>query len=117
MFSKKLYYLLCAIPFVFSACKKDLSTHLNYESYNYSGIDENGGDWQPILIAESGDISIAEPSDVASDVYQAELSEIKRKMSDLTEDEQEQIEYWTNNSVNRWNEIALELIAYFLLFK
>ena len=111
MFSKKLYYLLCAIPFVFSACKKDLSTHLNYESYNYSGIDENGGDWQPILIAESGDISIAEPSDVASDVYQAELSEIKRKMSDLTEDEQEQIEYWTNNSVNRWNEIALELIA------
>ncbi|MFD2825315.1 phosphatase PAP2 family protein [Leeuwenhoekiella polynyae] len=93
------------------SCEKDLPTYLEFQTYSYSGIDENGGTWKPILIdqPENVEIDIAANSSDAS--YQTELADLKENMSKMTAADEEAIQYWGNNPVIRWNEIALELIA------
>jgi hypothetical protein len=74
-------------------------------------LDEDGGTWTPVLLTAGSDIAIAAPEPITSPAYQAELALIKSEMQDISNDEQEAIQYWSNNSAVRWNEIALELIA------
>ncbi len=93
------------------SCEKDLPIRANYSDYEFSGLDENGGAWKPILLSGPGQISIPAPADVTSDTYLDELSALKTAMANLSSDQMEAIEYWTNNPVLRWNEIALELAA------
>jgi len=93
------------------ACKKDLPTHLAYDSYDYSGTDENGGDWTPILLSSGEEVSLSPPTSATSATYLAEIEDVKKKQEQMTDKDREQVNYWTNNSVNRWNEIALELVA------
>lgn len=94
-----------------TACDKDLPTFLPYESVEFSTLDSDGGTWTPILLADGSDISIPAPEDVSSASYQAELAEVEMEMSGMSESERSSVNYWTNNSAIRWNEIALELIA------
>ena len=110
---KKYIYLfiLLATSAAFYSCEKDLPQFFTYESYDYAAIDENGGNWDPILLNSSNDISIEAPMDVNSAAYQQEIAEVKSRISKMTSEEKEDVLYWTNNPVNRWNEIALELIA------
>ncbi len=105
----QLLYILLALG-VFS-CSKDLPTELAYSSYQFASIDENGGDWIPILISDGAAIEIPVPTDVNSDAYQAELAEVKSAIASMTASQKKAVEQWTNNPVVRWNEIALELIA------
>ena len=62
-------------------------------------------------MANGSDISIPAPEDVSSASYQAELAEVEMEIGGMTESERASVNYWTNNSAIRWNEIALELIA------
>lgn len=105
----KLFFLIGMVFFI--GCEEDLITKAPYEDYTFTTVDENGGEWNPILISDIGNISVAEPVDVNSPIYQAELEEIALATANLSESRQESINYWTNNPVIRWNEIALELIA------
>lgn len=93
------------------SCEKDLPQYTGFESYTYASLDEDGGTWRPILLASSADTAIAAPSDVTSDAYLAELAEVKSFVGSLTADEQEAVDYWGNNTVIRWMEIAQELVA------
>ena len=74
-------------------------------------LDEDGGSWQPILLASSNTIVIDAPDAVNSTDYQAELAELKSAAQNLSGSQVEAVEYWTNNPLIRWNEIALELAA------
>jgi hypothetical protein len=93
------------------SCEKEIPIHLGYEDYEYSGTDENGGTWKPVLIANAAAIEVSVPDDISSEAYKTELSDLKASIENMDSDQKKAIDYWTNNSVIRWNEIALELIA------
>jgi hypothetical protein len=105
------YCLLLGSLFFLFSCDKDLPTQLDYDSITFSSIDENGGNWKPVLLASADEISIPAPEETSSTAYQAELAELKSAMQNLSGEQQSAVQYWTNNPSMRWHEIALELIA------
>ena len=107
----KIFLISLGVIFIGSSCKKELPRNLKFDHYQYASMDEDGGTWTPVLLTAGSDIAIAAPEPITSPAYQAELALIKTEMQDISEDEQEAIQYWSNNSAVRWNEIALELIA------
>lgn len=109
---KKLQLILLIVAtVVLNGCNKDLNTELEYFSYEFSGTDVNAGNWTPILISSGAEISVEAPEATTSAEYLAELEEVKSKISSMTSDQKKNIDHWTNNSVLRWNEVALGLIA------
>ncbi|MBK8389501.1 MAG: phosphatase PAP2 family protein [Saprospiraceae bacterium] len=109
---RNLQYILIAVCFLMvTACEKDLSSYIAYDSYTFSGVDATGGSWKPVLISSGSEIQIDAPSDVNSSAYAEEIANVKLAIKSATESQLENVKYWTNNPINRWNEIALELIA------
>lgn len=94
-----------------TSCENELPTHLNFSAYKFSDLDIDGGNWQPILFANSSTIVINPPAAVNSPEYQAELADLKSTAQNLSGSQVEAVSYWTNNPLIRWNEIALELAA------
>jgi hypothetical protein len=82
-----------------------------YTAYAYSTIDTAGGNWKTTLISSADALTITAPHDVNSSEYQAELANSRNLTSQLSSTQMNQVNYWTNNPVLRWNEIALELAA------
>lgn len=107
----RIILLIVLIISGFVACKKDLSTRIIYDSYKYQSKDVLGGNWVPVLLPSVDEIVIDAPDDISSEAYQAELNNARTKIAEMTEDQRKAVDYWGNNPVNRWNEIALELIA------
>lgn len=104
---------ICAIwcMLVVSSCESDLPRFANYSAYDFNKLDEDGGTWTPVLLAAPDQITLTAPEDVGSEAYQTELASLKTTMANVTEDQKRAVEYWTNNPIIRWNEIALELAA------
>lgn len=93
------------------SCENELPTRANYSAYDFTGLDVDAGSWTPVLLNGPGQIAIDAPEDVTSPEYQAELSSLKSTIGNLSGVQQEAVDYWTNNPILRWNEIALELAA------
>lgn len=102
---------LVALLLLFNSCEKDLPQYEGYSPYLYSKVDSAGGNWDPILVENSSSLVIDAPTDISSAEYQAELAEIKNLSGNISDTQRDQIHYWTNNPVLRWNEVALELAA------
>ncbi len=94
---------------VTQSCNTDLPSFTSYEAYTYASKDENGGNWTPVILASGADVPIPAPSDIASPEYATELAEVKNLSSNVSADQQEAIDYWGNNTIIRWMEIAQEL--------
>ncbi|MDF2158921.1 phosphatase PAP2 family protein [Algoriphagus sp. CAU 1675] len=92
-------------------CFRELPTELEFDSYQFQGIDEDAGFWKPILLESGSDLSVPNPTSVSSPEYQMELEQVKEAIRTMNEQQRKNVNYWTNNPVIRWNEIALELIA------
>lgn len=97
--------------FTFFSCEKDLPTLYHYQGYEFATTDPNGGTWIPILISSRDEINIPAPDDINSSDYLQELEELKIAMERITDSDETALNYWTQNPIIRWNEIALELIA------
>ena len=95
----------------FSSCKRELPTYYQYDSYIYSTNDENGGNWKPILLSSNEQIVVPTPEASSSAAYKAELASLKTLVDKASTSQQAAVTYWSNNPINRWSEIALELIA------
>ncbi|MFZ5972083.1 MAG: phosphatase PAP2 family protein [Bacteroidota bacterium] len=111
---KKIILLGLSLALIIAAvtsCENELPTYFNYSAYEFSDLDENGGSWQPILFSSASDITVAAPAAVSSSEYQAELAALKSATKNLNASQREAVDYWTNNPLIRWNEIALELAA------
>lgn len=112
MKKKYLIFLFALVGSItFFSCENDLPIELQYSSYQYAKLDETGGTWKPILLSGPDQIIIPTPDAVNSTAYQAELTSLKSMASNLTSDQQSVVNYWTNNPILRWNEIALELVS------
>ncbi len=108
----KLYLIFASIFLItLSSCEKELPSFLAFEGYKFDKIDAFGGSWTPILIKKGSEIKIPTPSDVNSAEYKIELNKLKSEMAQMTEADRSIVNYWSQNPVIRWNEIALELIA------
>lgn len=99
----------CIGTMIIISCEDELPRYAQFTAYEYSGLDENGGTWTPVLIASPGEIVIDAPEDVSSSGYQSELAAVKQATSNLTDRQKELVEYWTNNPIIRWSEITSEL--------
>jgi hypothetical protein len=109
-------YIISFVSVAFAAtlicsCENDLPTRANFSSYEFTGLDVNGGTWKTVLLATPAQIEITAPTDVTSNEYKAELEAVKSAATNLNGNQIEAVEYWTNNPIIRWNEIALELAA------
>lgn len=98
---------LCLAP----SCNEDLATQIDYTDYTFADLDENGGTWTTTLIETPATIPVAVPAEVTSPAYLAELATLKSAATRLNSQQIEAVDYWTNNPILRWNEIALELAA------
>jgi hypothetical protein len=110
---KKYISLLARVLFclVVTSCETDLPVRLEFSPYLYEKLDEGGGNWKPVLLANARQIPLPAPEAVNSTAYQAELASLKAAATSLTREQQQAVNYWTNNPIVRWNEIALELAA------
>jgi hypothetical protein len=108
---KRLIPVLIAVVLLSTSCEKELPTLLEFPSYAYTGNDEGGGAWRPILLPSGSSIALEAPQNSNSAAYQAELADVKAAMSRMTGEQKKAVAYWTQNPVIRWNEVALELIA------
>ncbi|MCC6463024.1 MAG: phosphatase PAP2 family protein [Saprospiraceae bacterium] len=107
-----LYTLLGALLLgLFTACDDDLPTRADYESYDFTALDETGGAWKPVLLSSGAQIGLPAPAEVASAEYQAELAELKSSSQQLTAEQEEAVRYWGCNPLIRWNELAREMAA------
>ena len=73
--------------------------------------DPDAGQWQMIVLTGPTQIAVPPPAATNDSSYQAELSAIKSAQSSLTAAQRKAIAYWTTGGVERWNEIALGLVA------
>ena len=109
---KRIIHYILVIGFLgIISCTRDLQTELPYESYEYASLDEDGGNWKPVLLSSGAELNIPSPEPTTSSAYQAELAQAKLAIQNMNATQQKNLKYWTNNPVVRWNEIALQLIA------
>lgn len=104
------YLFIICLVFI-TACDEDIPTYVSYNPYAWANSDDKAGDWKPILLTSNEQIPIGTPNDVTSDLYKAELASLKSATAAVSAAQKESVEYWTNNPVIRWNEIARELAA------
>lgn len=104
-----LFIIFAAGMFIVNSCENELPRQASFSSYEFTGLDADAGMWKPILLANSAQIVVEVPSDVSSPAYQAELAALKSTASNLSGSQRDAVEYWTNNPIVRWNEIALEI--------
>lgn len=93
------------------SCDRDLPVNMSYSHYQYGSLDEDGGTWSTVLLSAPDQIEIPVPADVNSAEYQAELADLKDAVSNLSSDQRNAVQYWTNNPAVRWMEIAMDLVA------
>ncbi|UJP66079.1 phosphatase PAP2 family protein [Mongoliitalea daihaiensis] len=103
--------LLLMVVGCLSSCLEETPRHLDFESYEFSSIDEDGGTWSTILVTDPSQIQLEAPEPTSATSYQRELIEVKNLISSLSSADRRAISYWTSNPVIRWNEIALEMAA------
>ena len=104
-------YLFAVIIFgaLSYSCMEELPTELAYTGYEFAKLDEDAGEWNLILFANNEEVVISQPSAVGSPSLNQELQNAKAKIAGATAAQKEAVNYWTNNPLIRWNEIALEL--------
>lgn len=100
------FLIVCAI--LFASCEKEYPSAIAYDPYTFTGTDSNGGLWKTTLLTSPDQINIGAPADVNSVAYQQELNILKTSMAKANK---ASIDYWGNNPIIRWNEIARELAA------
>lgn len=107
-----IFFLLATIAVaLWVSCEKEIPARLEFTNYEYASADANGGTWKPVLLSSPSQIGIPAPPSTTSASYMAELADVKAASSQLTAQQRAAVEYWGNNGLLRWNEIARELAA------
>lgn len=109
------YYIIVVFVIAFAVfhtgCSEELATFLEFDPYEYSSLDEDGGTWNPNLLSSADQIGIPAPQSTSSDSYLSELATLKSTSVNLSGEQQKAVDYWNGDGLVRWNEIARELAA------
>lgn len=108
---KILYFIITTITSfaIFQACEDDLLTEMAIEPYEVASLDENGGNWKPVLLTSPSEIGIPAPKVTTDAAYAEELTKLKSAAAQATGEQQAAVQYWGSNALVRWNEIARQL--------
>lgn len=102
---------LATILWLSNACTQ-MEVEMVAEPYAPASLNETGGNWNPFVLANGGEISVAKPTDVKDVSYVKELDSLKNNVvGKLTTTQNQAVTYWGAGAVYRWNEIARELAA------
>lgn len=101
----------CLCLLAVASCEEELPRYAQFSAYEYAGLDENGGSWTPVLLSSADQIVIDAPEDIGSATYQSELAAVKAATGQLSDNQRKMVDYWTNNPIIRWSEIASELTS------
>lgn len=102
---------LIAIAFL-GSCKKTVEDRTNnYPVLTPASTDINADTWKPVLLTGFGALNVAAPDATTSPAYIADINEIKGLQANLTDEQKENIKYWSAGAVLRWNEILRTLVA------
>lgn len=107
----KFTFFILLLSGLFFSCGKDYPTKAEFDAYQYAGVDVDGGNWKTILLSDVEQIKIDAPTEVQSNEYKQELTNLKNVVTSSTASDKDAIKYWGNNPIVRWNEIARELAA------
>ena len=102
--------LLTGLSVAFVSCDKSISEP-QLAGYAPANLDEKAGTWKTYVLTSPNDVTVAAPVTTASSTYQTELTDLKAKSANLTQEQQDAVIYWGTGAVYRWNEIARELSA------
>jgi len=107
----KIYFsvALFGLTILSYSCIDDLPTNYEFNGYEFAEMDLDAGDWNLILFSSNEQVVIPQPAGVSSSALSQELEEAKSKIEKASAKQKEAVEFWTNNPLIRWNEIALEL--------
>ncbi len=106
-----LRYLLAVITLgtLSYSCMEDLPTELEFSGYEFTNLDVDAGTWNLVLYTSNESVAIPSPAAVGSTALNQELADAKAKIANASAAQKKAVEFWTNNPLLRWNEIALEL--------
>jgi hypothetical protein len=97
---------------LYIGCKNDIVSENDvFPALEPINNDTNAGTWKPILLTKPDEIAVASPIAVTSADYKLELLEIKSRQNNITDEERDNMNYWSAGVVLRWNEIMRELVA------
>lgn len=103
---------IAALVVVIVACSKSVSGRTdNMAALNPVAVDENAGDWKPVLLTAPTDITVAAPAATNTPDYIAQVNEIKSWQQNMTDDDKALVKYWSAGAILRWNEILRDLVA------
>jgi len=110
---KALQYILIGFSFfnIVSCDKEIVENNAAFKALNPVDIDEDAGNWQPVIVTSATDFTLPAPQPTNSAAYQQELQELKALTASLNAEKKQIINYWKVGSVLRWNEIMRELVA------
>lgn len=92
------------------ACNKSVDQRF-VPTFEPTSIEQNGGNWKTILLANGSEPSIPAPDATNSPAYQAELAQIAQKQAALSTSDQALIDDWKGSGMIKWNAMARQLVA------
>ena len=100
--------ILTGSVLLFNSCDKSVDQP-TLEIYEPAALDENGGQWKPVVLASTDEVIVQAPQGVESSSYKTELQSLKDLK--VTAEQQKTVDFWAVGGVYRWNEIARTLAA------
>lgn len=100
--------LLAAVSFV--ACNKSIEQR-TVPTFEPTSIEQNGGNWKTVLLANSNEITLSAPDAANSTRYQQEVADIVQLQASLSSADKKLIEQWSSSGIIKWNETARKLVA------
>ncbi len=107
----KFNYILIASLFLVLSCNEDLPEYFEYQPYSYTQNDSTGGNWHSILVPNVSVLNIPAPLIGGTPEYMADLADLKTSATNPTSEQINAIQFWANDGIIRWNELAREFIS------
>lgn len=111
MKSSVLYSAVACVLFWLGGCKEPVINEGIQPLSQPTMTDAGGGNWRTIILKSAADVAVPQPAAVTSDAYQKELTEIKNGLASVNPERNAAVNYWAAGGVNRWNQIARQLVA------
>ena len=107
-----LKFLLIIIFLTLWSCDKDIvERNESYPQLNPINADVLAGSWRTLVLTAPDEFALDAPVAATNAAFTREINEIKSYQTNLTNEQRENIAYWSVGGVLRWNEIMQTLVA------
>lgn len=112
--SENLFLAVCLVIFIslvsLTGCKNDSTAPVEAPQQGQSTAELSGGQWKTVLIPPVTTFQLSPPPSDNSSRTRTELNELLKFQAERNGQIISNINYWNNNGIIRWNEIARNLV-------